>query len=83
MEELTLAVGDIIVGIDIGTSKVSLIIGEVNNFNQVEILCSTNQACNGIKKGKIINEDEVNKLCICNNTRKICNNSSKQCYKRN
>ena len=38
MEELTLAVGDIIVGIDIGTSKVSLIIGEVNNFNQVEIL---------------------------------------------
>jgi len=54
-----LAVGDIIVGIDIGTSKVSLIIGEVNNFNQVEILCSTNQACNGIKKGKIINEDEV------------------------
>ena len=54
-----MAVGDIIVGIDIGTSKVSLIIGEVNNFNQVEILCSTNQACNGIKKGKIINEDEV------------------------
>lgn len=54
-----MAVGDIIVGIDIGTSKVSLIIGEVNNFNQVEILCSTNQACNGIKKGKIINEEEV------------------------
>ena len=59
MEELTLAIGDVIVGIDIGTSKVSLIIGEVNNFNQVEIICSTNQACNGIKKGKIINEDEV------------------------
>ena len=39
MEELTLAVGDIIVGMDIGSSKVSLIIGEVNNFNQVEILC--------------------------------------------
>ena len=59
MEELTLAIGDVIVGIDIGTSKVSLIIGEVNNFNQVEILCSTNQPCNGIKKGKIIDENEV------------------------
>lgn len=32
MEELTLAVGDIIVGMDIGTSKVSLVMGEVNNF---------------------------------------------------
>ena len=29
MEELTLAVGDIIVGMDIGTSKISLVIGEV------------------------------------------------------
>lgn len=54
-----MAVGDIIVGIDIGTSKVSLIIGEVNNFNQVEILCSTNQSCSGMKKGKIIDETEV------------------------
>ena len=54
-----MAIGDVIVGIDIGTSKVSLIIGEVNNFNQVEIICSTNQACNGIKKGKIIDENEV------------------------
>ena len=54
-----MAVGDVIVGIDIGTSKVSLIVGEVNNFNQVEILCSTNQACNGIKKGKIIDENEI------------------------
>ncbi len=59
MEELTLAIGDVIVGIDIGTSKVSLIIGEVNNFNQVEILCSTNQTCNGIKKGRIVDEGEV------------------------
>ena len=59
MEELTLAIGDVIVGIDIGTSKVSLIIGEVNNFNQVEIICSTNKECNGIKKGKIIDENEV------------------------
>lgn len=54
-----MAIGDVIVGIDIGTSKVSLIIGEVNNFNQVEIICSTNQPCTGIKKGNIIDENEV------------------------
>lgn len=59
MEELTLAVGDIIVGMDIGTSKVSLVIGEVNNFGQIETLCSVSNTCNGIKKGKIIDEEEV------------------------
>ena len=52
MEELTLAIGDVIVGIDIGTSKVSLIIGEVNNFNQVEIICSTSQPCGRNEKRK-------------------------------
>ncbi len=59
MEELTLAIGDIIVGIDIGTSKVSLVVGEVNNFNQIEIICNTSHKCNGIKKTKIIDEDEI------------------------
>jgi len=54
-----LAIGDIIVGIDIGTSKVSAVVVEVNNFNQIEIICSTSSKCEGIKKGKIINEDEV------------------------
>ena len=59
MEELTLAVGDIIVGMDIGTSKISLVIGEVNNFGQIETICSASNMCNGIKKGKIITEEEV------------------------
>ena len=54
-----MAIGDIIVGIDIGTSKVSTIVGEVNNFNQIEILCSTKCKCNAIQKGKIINEEEL------------------------
>ena len=54
-----MAIGDIIVGIDIGTSKVSLVIGEVNNFNQIELLCTTSCKCNGIKKAKIIDEDEI------------------------
>ena len=54
-----MAIGDIIVGIDIGTSKVSTVVGEVNNFNQIEIICMTKTKCSGIKKGKIINDDEV------------------------
>ena len=49
-----MAIGDIIVGIDIGTSKVSLVVGEVNNFNQIEIICSTSHKCSAIKKGKIV-----------------------------
>lgn len=54
-----MAIGDIIVGIDIGTSKVSAVVGEVNNFNQIEIICSATSKCNGVKRTKIINEDEV------------------------
>ncbi|MBR2289963.1 MAG: cell division protein FtsA [Clostridia bacterium] len=54
-----MAVGDIIVGIDIGTSKVSTVVGEVNNFNQIEIICSTNCKCSGIQKGVIVDEEAV------------------------
>ena len=51
---ITLAIGDIIVGVDIGTSKVSLVVGQVNNFNQIEVICNTMYKCAGIKKTKII-----------------------------
>lgn len=54
-----MAIGDIIVGVDIGTSKVSTVVGEVNSFNQIEIICTTKQKCSGLKKGKIIDEEEV------------------------
>ena len=54
-----MAIGDIIVGMDIGTSKVSIVIGEVNNFNQIEVIYTDSQKCRGIKKGKI-NEIEKN-----------------------
>ncbi len=54
-----MAIGDIIVGVDIGTTKVATVVGEVNNFGQIEIISNTFYKCNGLKKGKIINEDEV------------------------
>lgn len=54
-----MAIGDIIVGIDIGTSKVNAVVGEVNNFNQVEIIATSECKCFGMKKSKIIDEEEV------------------------
>lgn len=54
-----MAIGDIIVGVDIGTTKVATVIGEVNNFEQIETICNTSYKCSGLKKGKIINEEEV------------------------
>ena len=54
-----MAIGDIIVGVDIGTTKVATVVGEVNNFGQIEIISSTSNKCSGLKKGKIINEEEV------------------------
>ena len=54
-----LAIGDIIVGIDIGTSKVCCCLGQINKFNQVEILNSSSVACEGLKKGKIVSQEAV------------------------
>ena len=54
-----MAIGDIIVGIDVGTSKVSLVVGEVNNFNQIEVICNNSYKCNGIRKAKIVDEDDI------------------------
>jgi len=54
-----LAIGDIIVGVDIGTTKVATVVGEVNNFEQIETICNTSYKCSGLKKGKIINEEEI------------------------
>ena len=54
-----MAIGDVIVGIDIGTSKVSSVIAEINNFNQLEIIAIAECKCFGIKKTKITDEDEI------------------------
>ena len=54
-----MAIGDIIVGIDIGSSKVNVVVGKVNNFNQVEIIATSESKCFGMKKSKIINEEEI------------------------
>lgn len=46
--------GDIVVGIDIGTSKVCTLIGRTNKSNEIEVLGEGMEPCSGIKKGVIV-----------------------------
>ncbi|MDP4181135.1 MAG: cell division protein FtsA [Bacillota bacterium] len=46
--------GNIIVGIDIGASKVTTVIGQVNKIGQLEIFGQGMEQCNGVKKGVIV-----------------------------
>lgn len=48
---------DVIVGVDIGTSKVSTVIGKTNNAGEVEILGKGIEVCTGVKKGIIVDID--------------------------
>ena len=54
-----MAIGDIIVGVDIGTEKITVVVGEINSFNQIEIMCTSSSKSKGLKKTKIINDEEV------------------------
>ncbi len=54
-----MAIGDVIVGIDIGTSKVCCCLGQVNKFNQVEILSSASCDCDGFKQGKYSDPEAI------------------------
>lgn len=49
-----MAIGDIIVGLDIGVSKVSCVIGQVNKFSEIEVIGYGLSSNSGIKKGQII-----------------------------
>lgn len=54
-----MAIGDIIVSLDIGASKTATVVGQVNKFNEIEVMGCGLAPSNGIKKGKIINHDIV------------------------
>ncbi len=49
-----MAIGDIIVGVDIGTSKVCTLIGQVNKTNQIDVLGYGSAPCSGVRKGIIV-----------------------------
>lgn len=51
--------GDLIVSIDIGTSKVCALIGRVNKYTQLDIAGRGMSLCNGLKKGVIVDIDST------------------------
>ena len=54
--------GDIIVGVDIGATKVCTVIAKIKKQNQLEILGSGMCKCSGIKKGLIVWQIIPNKV---------------------
>ena len=53
------AIGDIVVGLDIGVSKVSCVIGQVNKFSEIEVIGYGLANNSGVKKGQIIDIETV------------------------
>lgn len=56
-----MAIGDIIVGLDIGASKVCSLVGQVNKFNEVEVIGYGISSNSSVKKGKIVYPQEATK----------------------
>ncbi len=49
----------IIVGLDIGTTKIAVIAGRKNEFGKLEILGFGKSSSNGVKHGQVLNIDET------------------------
>lgn len=56
-----MAIGDIIVGLDIGASKTCSLVGQVNKFSEIEVIGYGLSNNSSVKKGKIIDPQEVAK----------------------
>lgn len=54
-----MAIGDVIVSLDMGASKTGTIVGQVNKFGEIEVIGHGYASSSGIKKGKILNEEAV------------------------
>ena len=54
-----MAIGDIIVGLDIGVSKVSCVIGQVNKFSEIEVIGYGLSNNSGVKRGQILDPQRV------------------------
>ncbi len=59
-----MAIGDIIVSLDIGASKTAVVVGQVNKFNEIEVIGYGLSDSEGITKGRIINKSEVAKSIV-------------------
>ena len=54
-----MAIGDIVVSLDLGASKVASLVGQVNKFNEIEVIGYGLSKNDNIIKGKIINPRET------------------------
>ena len=54
-----MAIGDIIVGLDLGATKISCVIGQVNKFSEIEVIGYGLSDSSGIKKGRILDPQSV------------------------
>ncbi len=52
----------IIVGLDIGTTKIAVIAGRKNEYGKLEVLGFGRANSNGVKHGQVLNIDETIKL---------------------
>lgn len=54
-----MAIRDIIVGLDLGATKISCVIGQVNKFSEIEVIGYGLSDSSGIKKGRILDPQSV------------------------
>ncbi len=54
-----MATGDIVVGLDIGTTKICTIVGELNNSGEINVIGYGIQNSSGLKKGLIIDLEKT------------------------
>ena len=54
-----MAIGDIIVSLDIGASKTAAVVGQVNKFNEIEVIGYGLSDSEGLSKGRIVNKTAV------------------------
>ena len=59
MEKDIINSSDIIVGLDIGTTKVSIIIGRKNQYDKIEILATGKAVSSGVSRGIVSNIDKT------------------------
>ena len=59
MDEKKINKGDCIVGLDIGTTKISIMIGRKNQYGKIDILAQGKAVSIGVSRGIVANIDQT------------------------
>jgi cell division protein FtsA len=54
-----MGMNEVIAGLDIGTSKVSIVIGEINEGDDLQVIGIGTSPCSGVKKGMVVDIDNT------------------------